>query len=178
VFKGLINDVKAAAGSLVVKYAARASVAVPFVIAFGFATAAGTVMLVDRFGHVAAYWMVAGGFTLIGVIATLAVGVREHEEEVAEAEAEKADTAGVASEVAMQAPLALLGALFSSPAGPASALGMIKLLGRNLPLVLMLVIIGTLVWPRGDEASVVPEEEENDPIVSRKPNGAHAPSPL
>lgn len=40
-FKGLINDVKAAAGSLVVKYAARASVGMPFIIAFGFATAQG-----------------------------------------------------------------------------------------------------------------------------------------
>ena len=70
-FRGLINDAKSAAGSLVAKYLARASVAVPFIVAFGFATAAITVMLVERYGHVAAYWMVAGGFTLIGLVAAL-----------------------------------------------------------------------------------------------------------
>ena len=62
-FRGLINDVKAAAGSVVTKYAARASVAVPFIIAFGFATAGVTLMLVERFGHRNAYFMVAAGFT-------------------------------------------------------------------------------------------------------------------
>ena len=49
------------------KYVAPASVAVPFVIAAGFALAAFTVMLVERFGHVTAYWLVAGGLALIGV---------------------------------------------------------------------------------------------------------------
>jgi hypothetical protein len=175
VFKGLINDAKAAAGSLVVKYAARASVAVPFIIAFGFATAAATWMLVERFGHVSAYWMVAGGFTLVGVIAALAVGVREHEEEVAEAEAEKADTANLASDVAMQAPLALLGALFSSPAGPGSVLSLVKLLARNLPLVLLLVVAGVLLWPRETDETAGAEEDAEQPVV-RKPNGAHAPA--
>ena len=43
------------------KYVARASVAIPFVIALGFALAAIAVMLVERFGHVTAYWMMAGG---------------------------------------------------------------------------------------------------------------------
>ena len=67
-FAGLINQAKSAASHLVLKYVARASVAVPFVIAAGFALAAITVMLVERFGHVMAYWLVAGGLALIGVI--------------------------------------------------------------------------------------------------------------
>jgi hypothetical protein len=61
-FRGLINDAKSTAGALVAKYLARASMAVPFVAALGFVTAAITLMLVERFGHIAAYWMVAGGF--------------------------------------------------------------------------------------------------------------------
>ena len=68
-FRGLINDAKAAAGSLVGKYLMRASVAVPFIIAFGFGIAAITLLLVDRFGAINAYLMVAGDFTLIGLIA-------------------------------------------------------------------------------------------------------------
>ena len=80
-FAGLINQAKSAASHLVLKYVARASVAVPFVIAAGFALAALTVMLVERFGHVMAYWLVAGGLALIGVIASIVVSVKEHEEE-------------------------------------------------------------------------------------------------
>jgi hypothetical protein len=70
---------------------ARAWVAVPFVIATGFALRAITVMLVERFGHVVAYWMLAGGLTAIGAIA-IAVSVKEHEEEKAALLAEATDT--------------------------------------------------------------------------------------
>jgi hypothetical protein len=153
VFRGLINDAKAAAGAVVARYAARASVAIPFVLAAGFALAAITLTLVERFGSIAAYWMVAGGCTAIGLVAALVVSIKEQEAEVADAEAEKADTAEVATDAAAQAavqlPLALLGTLLTSPAGPTSAAGMLRLLGRNLPLVLLLVAIGFLMWPAG-----------------------------
>lgn len=52
-FAGLVNQAKSAVAGLVLKYLARASVAIPFVIAFGFAVAAVAAMLVQRFGHVA-----------------------------------------------------------------------------------------------------------------------------
>jgi hypothetical protein len=58
-FAGVINQAKAAASGLLLKYVARASVAV--LIALGFALAAVTVMLVERFGQVTAYWLLAGG---------------------------------------------------------------------------------------------------------------------
>ena len=45
-FAGLVNQAKAAFSSLLLKYVARASVAIPFVIALGFALAAMTLMLV------------------------------------------------------------------------------------------------------------------------------------
>ncbi len=79
----MINQAKSEASHLILKYVARATVAVPFVIATGFALAAITVMLVDRFGHVMAYWLVAGGLTLIGVISSIGVSVKEHEVVVA-----------------------------------------------------------------------------------------------
>jgi hypothetical protein len=52
VFAGLVNHAKAAASGLVLKYVARASVAVPFVIALGFALAAMTELMVQRVGLV------------------------------------------------------------------------------------------------------------------------------
>ena len=50
-FAGLINQARVAASHLVLRYVARASVAIPFIIALGFAIAAVAVMLVGRFGH-------------------------------------------------------------------------------------------------------------------------------
>jgi hypothetical protein len=179
VFAGLINQAKAAASDLAFKYLARASVAVPFVIALGFALAAVTVMLVERFGQVTAYWMVAGGLAVIGAVAAAVVSVKEQEEEETEEAAQAADTGDVVSEAAAQAvvqtPIALLGALFSLPGGPASALSVARVLGRNFPLVLLLVMIGALFWPSEDAQ---PSEQEADAI--RQPNGAddHLPGAL
>jgi hypothetical protein len=123
-FAGVINQAKAAASGLLLKYLARASVAVPFLIALGFALAAVTVMLVERFGQVTAYWLLAGGLAAIGTVAAMAVSVKEQEEQEAEQLAEEADTGEVVSEATAQAvvqtPIALLGALFSMPGGATS----------------------------------------------------------
>ena len=164
-FQGLINNAKSAVSGLVLKYVARASIAVPFFIALGFALAAITVMLVDRFGHVTAYWAVAGGMALVGAIAAVIVSAREREEEVAEQAADKTDTVGTAAAQAMvQTPIALLGALFTS--SPATAISGVRLLARNLPLVLLLVMIGSLFWP------TQPEEDLQETDQGLKPNGA------
>jgi hypothetical protein len=45
-----------------------------------------------------------------------------------------------------QAPLALLGALFSAPGGATSAIKVGRILGRNWPLVLFFLMIGALFW--------------------------------
>ena len=170
-FAGLINQAKSAASHVVLKYVARTSVAVPFVIAAGFGLAAVTVMLVERFGHVMAYWMVAGGLALIGVIASVVVSRKEHEEEVAEQQAAKADTEEMVSDATAQAivqtPIALLGALMTMPGGATGALSAVRMLARNLPLVLLLVGIGALFWPTLHDAT---SEEEFDLV--RKPNGS------
>ena len=93
-FRGLINDAKAAAG------VAHRQVPGPRLGCGALHRRARLCdrgahrLLVDRFGAITAYWMVAGGFTLIGLVATLVVTVKEQEEEVAETKAEANDTAG------------------------------------------------------------------------------------
>ena len=169
-FRGLINDAKSAASSLVLKYVARASVAIPFVIALGFALAALTVWLINQYGYVTGYLLMAGGLAAIGVIAALVVSFKEHEEEVADEAAEEADTSKVATELTAQAPLALLGALFTMlPGGASSALKVAQVLGRNFPLVLLLVLVGALFWP--------PEEGEDTETMRPRPNGFEPPAP-
>jgi hypothetical protein len=171
VFAGLMNQAKAAVSGLVLKYVARASVAIPFVIALGFALAAVAAMLVQRFGHVAGYWIMAGGLAALGVVAALVVSVKEHEEEVAEEKAEQADTQEVVSDATVQAitqaPIAMLGTLFAAPGGATTALKVAQILGRNFPLVLLLVMIGALFWPT-EETGRLDEEAEG----VRKPNGS------
>lgn len=167
-FAGLIQHAREAASHLVLRYVARASVAVPFIIALGFAVAAIAVMLVDRFGHVTAYWIMAGGLAILGVLAAIVVSIKEHEEQIAEQKAQQADTQEVMSDAAaqaiVQAPLALLGALVTTPSGATSAFKVARLLGRNLPLVLLLVIIGALFWPT---AEVEGEEGQLDALGAR-----------
>jgi hypothetical protein len=76
-------------------------------------------MFVQRFGHVSAYWLMAGGLAAIGVIAAIAVSIKEHEQNVAEEKAVDTDTKAAVSDATaqamMQAPVALLGALFMAP---------------------------------------------------------------
>ena len=88
-FQGVIDAAKSSASALLAEYAARASVAVPFLIALGFATSALTVYLMERFGAISAYLIVAAGFTAIGVIGAIAFGVKEQEEEPAELQSSK-----------------------------------------------------------------------------------------
>ena len=174
-FAGLINQAKSAVSRLVLQYVARASVAVPFIVAVGFALAAITVLLVNRFGHAAAYAMMAGGLVAIGIVAAIVVGVKEHEEAVAEQQADQTDTQHVVSEATaqamVQAPLALLGTLLTVPGGATSALKVASILGRNFPLVLLLVMIGALFWPTPIDETAA-EQREGEPDALR-PTGTY-----
>jgi hypothetical protein len=166
VFRALINDAKSAAGAVIGKYAIRASVAVPFVVAVGFGIAALTLALVERFGAITGYAIMAGGFAAIGLIAAAVVAVKEQEEAVADTVAEKQDTANVAgnvaadaaAQVAAQAPLALLSALLTTPLVPSAMLSGIKVLGRNVPLVVLIGLAVLLFWPKGDDEEAVASE--------------------
>ena len=135
----------------------------------GFALAAATVMLVERYGHVFAYWSMAAGLAAVGLIAGLAVRVKEQEEEVAEEKAEAEDTSKVASEVAAQAPLALLGGLFTLPGAPGTALKIAKVLGNNYALVLLLVLIGALFWPTDKTTAPETRAGDGEPVAPVPP---------
>lgn len=183
-FRGLINDAKAAAGSVVSKYAVRASVAVPFLIGFGFATAGFTLWLIEHYGARDAYFIVAGAFVTLGLIAAILMQSKEEVETVADTKAAATDTASVATEAvtaaAEQLPLAMLGTLLTSQLGPESILSLVKGLGRNAPLVLLVAALGVLLWP--NLVSTLPDAE-TDPADGLEPappaaNGAYYPNDL
>jgi hypothetical protein len=174
-FQGLINDAKAAVGSVIATYLARASVAVPFIAAAGFATAAMTFLLAEQFGVTAACWIVAGGFTAIGAVAALFVGIKEQEEAAASAEA-AAEEEGVVNgameaveQAVRQSPVELASALLlSTPLGPRLLAGGMDSIRRNWPLVVLAALIALLFWAEDLESS------EGD---APKPNGADTTAP-
>jgi len=91
---------------------------------------------------------------------------------------EKAETEEVDSDATAQAliqtPVALLGTLFATPGGAATGLSVARAIGRNWPLVLLLLLGGALFWP----AQPTEEEFAGEELgVPRKPNGADAHMP-
>lgn len=166
-FRGLINDAKSAVGSVVARYATRAAVVGLFLLALGFATAAVAIQLVQMFGAIDAYWMLAGAFTLLGVIAAIVVSWQERKEEVVDATASDTDTSAVSTEAAAQAaaqlPIALLGSVLTTPAGPASLAGLVRFVGRNISLVVFLALIAFLFWPNKFDKAASAGEPEQDP---------------
>ena len=180
-FRGFINDAKSAAGSVVDRQAARASVVVPFLIATGFATAGTALTLIEHVSQRDAYLILAGGFSAIGLLTALVVRSKEQEAVVAEKRAAKAeaaqvhtvsDTASVAATVAAELPLALIGALLTSTTGPVSVASVARTVGRNLPLVALLAGIGFLLWPQSvsEEVEIAGGDRGTAPDAIR-PNG-------
>lgn len=162
-FRGLINDAKFAVGSAVAHYATRAAVAGVFVLALGFATAAVAGWLSQRFGAINACWILAAGFSVVGLVAATIVGWQESRITRQESAAVGEDTATVATEAAAQAaaqvPIALLGSILTTPLGPSTVAALARFVGRNLSLFIFLGIIALLFWP----SSASEAEEETGP---------------
>ena len=66
-------------------------------------------------------------------------------------------------------PLALLGALFTSPLGPSSVGSLVRMLGRNLPLAIMLAAMALLFWPSKPDEDA--QTASADPPL--RPNGSY-----
>jgi uncharacterized membrane protein HdeD (DUF308 family) len=80
VFRKILNYISSGATSVAAKYALRASVAIPFLLAFGFGIAGVAVLAIDAFGYRDGYFLLAAGFGAIGVIAAFAVWLKERRE--------------------------------------------------------------------------------------------------
>jgi hypothetical protein len=179
VFKDLINDIKSAAASFLSIYLARASVAVPFVVAVGLATAAVGLELTERFGTRNALWMLAGGFCAIGLLAALAVTMKEQQELEAEEEQQRNDsgigemTSAAATQAATHLPTALLGVLMQNPS--IAALPVARAVGRNMPLVLLVLLVAFLLWS-SEQAEESVGQGDDSAAAKPEPGEQQAPS--
>lgn len=146
-FQALFKRAERSIDQAVARIAIRALVAVPLLIAGGFATAALTVKLVETYGAITGYALMAALFAVIGLVTLAIVGVNsrgEPAEEQATAEPETAaDTSGSHEEQSADIGDLLtpeLRALLAS-AMPVAVPGLLRGVGRNLPLIFVLAVV-------------------------------------
>lgn len=158
-FQGLFKRAERSLDSVVAKFVGRALVAVPLLVAGGFATAALTVKLVTQYGHVTAYALMAVLFGVIGLVTMAIVGIEQRPangaataEPETKADETPDDSADVADLITPE-----MRALFAS-AAPAALPGLLRGVGRNAPLILMLALVAFVISrfaeaPEGEAAS-------------------------
>lgn len=159
-FTGVINDARRAANSLIGKFLGRAVVAVPFVIAGGFATAALTLMLIDRFGAQVAYWLVALLFTFVGVLAAAVVTVKEQESDAETLAADEQEQTTLQAVDEALTPVAMLAPLLTSPFAASAGLTVLRWSLRNVPVLVLAALIVLLNWPTGQPAGAAADAGE------------------
>lgn len=179
-FQGLLRRAESTIDQVVAKYMSRAMVAIPLLVAGGFATAALTVKLVELYGSVTGYGLMAALFGVIGLVTMAIVGTGERRPaEPATAEQPAAASAEQPSSDAIDAAELLtpeVRALLASVA-PMAVPGLIRGVGRNLPLIFFLALVGFLISgftgspEEGTDASegsssAPPEAEATAPSVS------------
>ena len=134
-FGKLLSYATSGITDLLTKYAVRASVAIPFIFAFGFGLAGLTVILSDYYGYRMAYFLIAAGFAVLGVLAGLAVWLKERSEDASAPDTGSTSTAQVADtalETAKRLPSAMAGGASDASS---SFRGFADLAARNWPLL-------------------------------------------
>jgi hypothetical protein len=133
VFGKLFSYATSGITNVITKYAVRASVAVPFLLAVGFGLAGLTVVLIDAFGYRNAYFILAGGFLALGGAAAGAVWLKERsdENETSAQAGSGATIAAAAVETAKQVPSAIAAGTSDATS---SFRNLPKLAWRNWPL--------------------------------------------
>ncbi len=150
--QGLFKRAENKIDSVVAKYVGRVTVAIPLLIAGGFATAALTVKLVEMYGAVTGYAIMAAVFGVIGLVTMAAVETEARPAESGStSEPSAAAASGDAGQTDESADLLASDLLtpevraFLSSAAPMALPGIARGVGRNLPLILILALIGFVI---------------------------------
>lgn len=148
-FESLLVPVARAVESAIARYAIWVAVAVLFLIAAGFATAALAIYLVELYGALLAYTLMALLFVALGTVGAAVAQIilappqaepMETESDAETAEAEETGTGAVAN---VPLPPEFVMAALSS-AAPAAAPVIARSILRNLPLLIVVAILAYL----------------------------------
>lgn len=145
-FQGLFKRAELQIDSVVSKIVGRVLSAVPIVIAAGFATAAATVKLVELYGAVTAYALMAALFAVIGAIAMATLGTEKGPatEEPAAQGAGKAEGSDTGSPDVTDLFTPEMRSLLTS-AAPVALPAVLRGVGKNLPLILILALVAFVI---------------------------------
>lgn len=181
-FQSLFKRAERSIDEAVARAAIRALVAVPFLIAAGFATAALTVKLVETYGAITGYGLMAALFGVVGLIALAIVGLNSRSAPADEpsepksaaegAEPTEDDTSPDIGDLLTPEVRALL-----TSAMPVAVPGLLRGVGRNLPLIFVLAVVAFVISQFAERPETEGEEKsatDADPVVADAP--APAPS--
>lgn len=176
-FQGLFKRAERSIDQAVSRIVARAIVAAPLLVAAGFATTAVTVKLVELYGSVVAYGLMAVLFAVISLITMAIVGVGNSAPaaEANAAEEKLEDSAAPPNEEPTGVEDLLtpeIRSVFAS-AAPIALPGMLRLVGRNLPLLLILAVAAYII-SRFGEPSDSPEASAEEKAAETEPDPAMA----
>lgn len=167
-FQAVVQRAQRAVDSTLAKLMTRAAAAVPLVIAAGFGTAALTVTLTDAYGPALSYTIMAGLFVVLGGITAAVVSANG-----SAAETEPEEAPSVAEDVAeVAAPLLDRETIvaFLATAGPVALPGLLRIAARNLPLLVLAVMVVFFFFGRSltggrTEAADTPAPEPQAPAA-------------
>ena len=155
-FGSLFRRAQATVDNAIEHVVNRVLVAIPFLIAAAFGTAALSLRLNREFGAETASLILAGGFIVIGLIVALIVHSRSSQP--AEPLTEAAETAERAADEAADPAMAnvdrelLMAAL--TTAAPLALPALLRALGRNLPILAAVAAAG-FILSRSNETDVL-----------------------
>jgi hypothetical protein len=164
-FQALVQKAQGAVNTAIGKVLTRAAVAVPLVIAAGFGIAALTVTLSQAFGPALSYTMMAGLFVAIAGVTAMVMSRSETEPQpVPEDEAPS-----LAENVAEFAtPLLDSDTILPllTAAGPVALPALLRLAARNLPLLVVAVIVAMFFFGRSLRADEQTTGTSDEPVPS------------
>jgi hypothetical protein len=153
--QAIVNRAQRSIDTLIAKYVTRVAVAVPFVIALGFGTAGLTAKLVETYGNIAAYALVAAIFAGLGLIAAAVIalsGSNPMSIAAPESANESADDTASTSSQDTRADTELLLTAIGA-VGPAMLPALIRGLVRNVPLVVGVIVLAYLLFAEAKKST-------------------------
>ncbi len=140
-FEGIFNRAQHSVDVLVTKFVTRMAVTLPFMLAGAFAIAAAVVKLSEIYGNVSAYTILACSFAGLGLLGAAFVAIFPPQPAPVEEPAPQAQSASgsASSATAGVTPELLLTVLGS--VGPAALPGILKIIVRNIPLLLGAIVL-------------------------------------
>jgi hypothetical protein len=156
--QGLINRAQLSLDQMVARYLTRAVVAIPFLIAAGFAVTALLTYLTALYGAINAYLIVAIGFAILGLLTaafTTALPVGPVSTPI-----ETSPSVSGTESVTAEADKTLENLMMAAGAvGPVALPVLFRSVVRNLPLILVIGALAYLLF--GQKAAAEPNEDSH-----------------